>query len=89
MPSEKKVKFVSLELKAHALVWWNQEAKRIRKGKEIIRSWSRMKEKLKEKFLQSDYYQTLFQKFHKQRQYNKSVDEYTEEVHMLQARNDL
>lgn len=42
-----------------------------------------MKEKLKERFLPSDYHQTLCQKFHNLGQYNKSVDEYTEEFYML------
>lgn len=83
MPDEKKVKFVNLKLKDHALVWWIKFMLNNLENKEKTRSWIRMKEKLKERFLPSDYHQTLCQKFHNLGQYNKSVDEYTEEFYML------
>ena len=48
-----------------------------------------MKEKLRGKFLPTDYRQTLFQKLHNLKQESKTVQEYTEEFYILQAHNDL
>jgi len=51
VPDDKKVKLVALKLGKYACVWQsNAEAKRARKRKGKIRSWRKMKEKLKSKF---------------------------------------
>ena len=49
---DKKVKLVALKLHKYDSIWWsNVFPKRARKGKGKIRSWRKMKEKLKAKFL--------------------------------------
>ena len=54
IPDEKKVKLVALKLRRYASTWWaNIVAKRAKKGKRKIKSWRKMKTKLKEKFLRS------------------------------------
>jgi len=56
IPEEKKVKLVALKLRKYASIWWaNVVAKRARKGKAKIRSWEKMRDKLKDKFLPSHY----------------------------------
>jgi len=57
----KKVKFLVTKSKGHAALWWDGvQAERRRLGKQPIKNWNRMMEKLKSKFLPSDYEQTLF-----------------------------
>lgn len=46
-----------------------------------------MKEKMWDKFLLSNYCQTVFQKFQNLKQNNKIVDEYTDDFYKLQAQN--
>jgi len=56
VPDDKKVKLVALKLRKYASIWWsNVVSKRARKEKDKIRSWRKMKEKLKAKFLPSHY----------------------------------
>jgi len=53
---DKKVKLVALKLRKYASIWWaNLLAKRARKGKGKIRTWTKMRDKLKSKFLPSHY----------------------------------
>ena len=55
---EKKVKFVALKLRRYASKWQaNVVAKRAKKGKGKIKSWTKIKGKLKDKFLPSYYLQ--------------------------------
>ena len=54
-------------------------AKRAKKGKSKIRSWRKMKSKLKEKFLPSHYLQENYSKLHHLKQGSMSVEEYTRE----------
>ena len=66
---EKKVKFVATKLKGHAALWWDGvQAKRKSLGKQPIRNWNRMVVKLRGKFLQSNYQQTLFRQMQNIRQ---------------------
>lgn len=47
MPEDKKVKFISLKLKGHVLVWWKQvQSNRANKGKDKIMTCDRMKANL-------------------------------------------
>jgi len=56
IPDDKKVKLVALKFRKYAFIWWaNLVAKRARKGKEKIRSWTKMRDKVKSKFLPSHY----------------------------------
>jgi hypothetical protein len=53
---EKKVKQAVTRLKGHAKIWWDElQAERRSKGKKRIKSWDKMIEKLKAKFIPKDY----------------------------------
>jgi len=55
---DKKVKLVALKLRKYASLWWtNLLTKRVRQGKGKIRTWEKMKIKLKARFLPSTYIQ--------------------------------
>ena len=52
VPEDKKVKLVALKLRRYASLWWtNLLAKRARQGKGKIRTWEKMRTKLKARFL--------------------------------------
>ena len=52
LPDDKKVKLIALILQKYASLWWtNLSAKRVRNHKEKIRTWEKMKAKLKAAFL--------------------------------------
>jgi len=53
---DKKVKLVALKLRKYASIWWaNLVAKRARKGKGKIKTWTKTRDKFKPKFLPSYY----------------------------------
>ena len=53
---DKKVKHVVTRLKGHATLWWDElQADRRCKGKQKIKSWDRMIEKMKVKFIPRDF----------------------------------
>ena len=84
IPDERKVKLVALKLRKYASIWWsNLVSKRARKGKGKIRTWEKMKSKLKSKFLPPHYLQDNFLKLHHLKQGSKSVEEYTREFEQL------
>jgi len=58
-------------------------SKRVRKGKEKIKSWEKMKSKLKYRFLPPSYIQDNFLKLHHLKQGSKSVEEYTRHFEQL------
>jgi len=48
IPKERKVKFVTLKLRKYAFLWWsNLCAKRAKLRKDKIRTWDKMKAKLR------------------------------------------
>jgi hypothetical protein len=50
------VKQAVTRLKGHAKIWWDElQAERRSKGKKRIKSWDKMIEKLKVKFIPKDY----------------------------------
>jgi len=56
VPENKKMKLVALRLTKYASLWWtNLCAKRVRDQKKKIRSWEKMKAKLKDRFLPPSY----------------------------------
>ena len=90
IPDDKKVKLVALKLRKYASIWWaNLVATRVRKGKGKIRTWIKMKDKLKSKFLPSHYVQDNYLKLHNLKQGTKSVEEYTREFEQLLMKCDL
>jgi hypothetical protein len=53
---EKKVKHVVMRLKGHETLWWYElQADKRSKGKQKIRSWDRMVDKIKDKFIPKYY----------------------------------
>jgi len=74
----KKVKLVPLKLRKYAFIWLsNVVSKRVRKGKEKIKTWDKIKAKLKSKFLPPYYLQDNVFELHHLKQGCKSVEEYT------------
>jgi len=90
IPAESKVKLVALKLRKYASIWWtNLCAKRIRNRKEKIRTWEKMKTKLKARFLPSSYVQDRYAQLHSLTQDYMSVDEYTREFEKLLLKCDI
>ena len=59
-PDNRKVKIVVTRLKGHASLWWeNLQTDRQRRGKEKIKTWPKMVNKVKKKFLPVDYQVSL------------------------------
>ena len=86
---DKKVKLVTLKLRKCASIWWsNVVTKRARKGKGKIRTWEKMKSKLKSKVLPPHYLDN-FLKLHHLKQGSKSVEEYTTDFEQLLLKCDL
>jgi hypothetical protein len=81
---DKKVKHVITRLKRHATLWWDElQADKHCKGKKRIKSWDRMVEKMKSKFVPRDYQINLFQRMQNLRQKGMTVKEYTEEFYRI------
>jgi hypothetical protein len=58
---DKKVKLIAPKLRKFAFLWWtNLLVKRARQGKEKIRTWDKMKSKLKARFLPPTYLQNNY-----------------------------
>ena len=84
IPYDKKVKLAALRLQRYASVWWtNLCAKRTRNRKGKIRTWEKMKSKLKSRFLPATHFQDSYSQLHNLTQGNLTVEEYTREFEML------
>jgi len=87
---DKKVKLVALRLCKYASLWWtNLCAKRVRERKSKIRTWDKMKSKLKARFLPPTYVQDCYSQLHNLNQGNLNVEEYTREFEKLVIKCDL
>ena len=90
VPDDKKVKLIAYKFKSGASAWWeNLQVSRTRQNKTPIRTWPRMRQLLRARFLPSDYEQILFQQYQNCRQGNRTVAEYLEEFQRLATRNNL
>ena len=90
IPERKRVSLVAYKLKAGVAVWWEQcQFNRRRQGKQPIRTWYKMKQCLRARFLPPDYEHQLYQKYQNCHQASRSVTEYVEEFYRLSARNNL
>ena len=85
-PEDKKVKLVVLKLKKYASLWWtNLLAKRVRQGKETIRTWDKMKSKLKARFLPPTYLHKNYFEPHHLTQTFTTLDEATILAHKVES----
>jgi len=90
VPEDRKVKLVALRLRKYASLWWtNLCAKRVRERKAKIRTWEKMKTKLKARFLPPTYVRDCYSQLHNLNQGNLSVEEYTREFKKLVIKCDL
>jgi len=90
VPEDKKVKLVALKLRKYASLWWtNLLANRVRHGKGKIRTWEKMRTKLKARFLPPNYVQNNYTLLHHLTQGSMSVEEYTREFEKLLIKCDL
>ena len=65
IPEDQKVKLVALKLRSFASLWWtNLLAKRVRQGKKKIRTWDKMKSKLKAWFLPPTHLHKNYSQLH-------------------------
>jgi len=81
IPEANKVKLVALRLRKYASTWWaNLVAKRARQGKDKIRSWDKMKSKLRARFLPPTYFQGPYSQLPHLTQAFPTVDEVREFV---------
>ena len=84
------MKLVAHRLRKYASLWWsNLCAKRVRKRKGKIRTWEKMKSKLKDRFLPSSYLQDSYSQLHNLTQGSMSEEEYTREFEKLLIKCDL
>ena len=81
---------VALKLRKYASLWWtNLLTKRVRQGKGKIRTWEKMKPKLKARFLPPNYIQNSYVALHHLTQSSMSVEEHTREFEKLLIKCDL
>ena len=77
-PNNRMVKIVVTRLKGHASLWWEHlQTDRKRRGKEKIRTWPKMVNKVKKKLFPTNYQVNLLRKIQNLRQKDMSVKEYT------------
>ena len=87
-PGNKKVNIAVTRLKGHASLWWeNLQIDRQRRGKEKIRTWPKMLNNVKNKFLPADYQVNLLRKMQNLRQKDMTVKEYTKEFYRLDIKS--
>ena len=87
-PDNRKVKIVVTRLKGHASLWWEHlQTDKQRRGKEKIRTWLKMVNKVNKKFLLADYQVILLLKMKNLRKKDMTVEEYTEEFYRLDIRS--
>ncbi|KAJ9551630.1 hypothetical protein OSB04_015675 [Centaurea solstitialis] len=87
---DNKVKIVALKLRKYASTWWSNTClKRERAGKEKIRTWPKMKAKMKQKFLPTYYVQNSFSQLHSLRQGTGTAEEYSREFEYLLMKCDI
>jgi len=90
VPDDKKVKLVALRLRKYASIWrTNLCAKRLRERKSKIRTWDKMRSKLKAHFLPPTYVQDCYSQLRNPTQGNMSVEEYTRGFKKLIIRCDI
>ena len=80
----KKVKIRVTRLKGHVSLWWEHlQTDRQRRGKEKIRTWPKMVNKVKNKVLPANSQVILLRKMQNLKQKDVTVKEYTKEFYRL------
>ena len=81
------MKIVVTKLKGHASLWWEHlQIDRQRKGKKKIKTWEKMVNKIKKKFLPAHYQVNLLRRMQNLKQKDMSVKDYIEELYRLNIR---
>ena len=84
----RKVKIAVTRQKGHASLWWEHLQTNIqRRGKEKIRTWLKMVNKVKKKFLTTDYQVSLLRKMQNLRQRDMTMKECAKEFYRLDIRS--
>ncbi|GJV83612.1 putative mitochondrial protein [Tanacetum coccineum] len=87
---DNKVKIVALKLRKYASTWWSNVClKRERMGKEKIRTWPKMKAKMKQKFLPPHHIEASFSQLHSLKQGVGSAEDYSREFEYLLMKCDI
>lgn len=87
---DRQVRFVKMKLKNQPHVWWHSLEEHLRRLKQpAITDWDEMKLKLMEKYLPTDYEDSLLEELILLRQGNMTVDEYTNRFHELSVRSQI
>ncbi|KAJ9547219.1 hypothetical protein OSB04_019762 [Centaurea solstitialis] len=87
---ENKVKIVALKLRKYASTWWSNTClKRERAGKEKIRTWPKMKAKMKQKFQPTYHVPQSFSQLQSLKQGTGTVEEYSREFEYLLMKCDV
>jgi len=90
IPEDKRVKLVAYRLLGGASAWWEQlQISRLRQGKGMVQTWTKMKRLLRSRYLPPDYEQILFKQYQDCRQGNRTIETYLEEFHRLSSQNNL
>ena len=83
-PNNRMVNIVVTRLKGHASLWWEHlQTDRQRRGNEKIKTWLKMVNKIKKKFLPANYQVSLLRKMQNLKQRDMNVKEYTREFYRL------
>ena len=87
-PNNRKVNIAVTRLKGHAsLRWEHLQTDRQSRGKEKIKTWPKMVNKVKNKFLPIDYQVSLLRKMQNLKQKDMTMKEYTKEFYRLDLRS--
>ena len=90
VPEQRRVALVATRFRDHAASWWQQtKITRSRTGEDPIRTWDKLKKKLKETFMPHNYDRTMYNKLQNLKQGSRSVEDYAEEFYLLLTRNDI
>ena len=85
-----KVHLVTYKLKGGAKAWWKQlQHNRFLEGQDPTTSWPQMRQLLRNRFLPTNFSQTLYLQCLNYKQGSQSIKEYTEEFYRLGIRRRL
>ncbi|KAD3641639.1 hypothetical protein E3N88_30863 [Mikania micrantha] len=87
VPDTFKVKLVAVKLRSYASLWWEHvKKKRAQEGRSKVKTWIKMKNLLRDKFLPPNFHQEAFVDYHNVSQRSTSVEELICEFDRLRMR---